>query len=155
MSEKKELSNFEVMRTIRDSHAVRNAPRQLLDALGLRCRPREGFKAWPSYRQLGLDTGLDPMTLKRAAKKLEEAKLIKRVVRPNRSTLFFLNISLLQELAEESRKADDERKRAEEAKTSAAFETESPFPEPDIDENSCSDDDDDDENVGGAPWRQA
>jgi DNA-binding MarR family transcriptional regulator len=152
MSEKKELSNFEVMRIIRDSRAVRNAPRQLLDALGLRCRPREGFKAWPSYRQLGIDTGLDPMTLKRAAKKLEEAQLIKRVVRPNRSTLFFLNISLLQKLAEESRKADDERKRAEEAKKLAAINIESPFPEPVIDNNCPSDDDGD---IGGSAWQQA
>ena len=42
---------------------------------------------------------MDAATLKRAAKKLEDGGLIKRVIRANRSNRFFLNVKLLQEQA--------------------------------------------------------
>lgn len=99
--DKKVMPVFKLMRTIRDSGSTRNADRETLYAIALRCRPAENFVAWPSYRQLAQDTCLNEMTLKKAARRLEEAKLIKRVVRPNRSNRFFINVPLLQQQASE------------------------------------------------------
>ena len=80
------------------------------------------------YRQLSLDTGLDTVTLKRAAKRLEDRNLIKRAVRQNRSCLFYLNVALLQEQAEAVKAAQ------EAAKLAAADE--SPFEMPTVDDAS-------------------
>jgi hypothetical protein len=114
---------FSVLRLIRDARSTKNADRALLMALGLRCKPAEGFKCWPSYRQLALDTQLDEVTLKRAAKRLEDTKLIKRVIRQNRSNSFFLNIPLLQEQAQAVEAAEEDAKKA-------AYDDESPFDQP-------------------------
>jgi DNA-binding MarR family transcriptional regulator len=133
------MSVFAVLRLIRDARSTRNADRALLMALGLRCQPAKKFLCWPSYRQLALDTQLDEVTLKRAAKRLEDAGLIKRVVRQNRSNAFFLNISLLQDQAAAVKAADEEAKKA-------AFEDEgSPFAQP----MSFTDDEDNDDNHSG------
>ncbi|MGI4827759.1 MAG: hypothetical protein ACRYFU_06165 [Janthinobacterium lividum] len=120
-----------MLRNIRDARSTRNAERQLLDALGLRCNPKKKYMCWPSYHQLSLDTGLDSVTLKRAAKRLEDRNLIKRVVRQNRSCLFYLNVALLQEQAEAV-------KAAEEASRQAVEEDESPFEMPTLDESCVS-----------------
>ena len=80
---------FAVLRLVRDARSTRNAERQLLDALAMRCQPAKKFLSWPSYRQLALDTQLDEITLKRAAKRLEDKRLIKRVIRQNRSNCFY------------------------------------------------------------------
>ena len=97
--QKKTISVFQVLRLVRDARSTKGAERQLLMALVLRCNPKENFKCWPSYALLAKDVQLDPMTLKRAAKKLEDREIIKRVIRPNHSNLFFINVALLQEQA--------------------------------------------------------
>src|SRR5580698_5020947 len=119
------MSNFELLRLIRDARSTRNADRELLFALGLRADPKKKFSCFPSYRQLALDTQLDEVTLKRAARRLEQAELIKRSIRANRSNLFFLNVPKLQE---QKAKAEKEGAKA------AAFDEVSPFGEPSIDD---------------------
>ncbi len=52
---------------------------EMLYALALRRNPNKKFICFPSYSQLAEDTQLDPATLKRAAKALEDKHLIKRV----------------------------------------------------------------------------
>jgi DNA-binding MarR family transcriptional regulator len=119
---------FRVLRLVRDARSTKNADRELLYALVLRCNPAKKFIAWPSYRQLALDTCLDKVTLKRAAKRLEEAKLIKRVVRANRSNCFFVNVALLQDQAAEVKAAEAEAKKLE-------TDDESPFEQPMVSED--------------------
>jgi DNA-binding MarR family transcriptional regulator len=117
---------FRVLRFIRDARSTKKADRALLMALGMRCQPAKKFISWPSYKQLALDTGLDEVTLKRAAKRLEDAKLIKRTVRPNRSNCFYLNVALLQQQAAAVKAADDAARNVR--------GDESPFGEPILDE---------------------
>ena len=103
--ERKTMSVFQVMRLVRDARSTKGAQRQLLMALALRCNPKKKFICWPSYRVLAEDTLLDPMTLKRAAKKLEDGKLIKRSVRSNHSNVWWVNVALLEEQAAEVKAA--------------------------------------------------
>jgi|GEM_PF-3688827 len=111
MTERKHMPIFRILRLVRDARSTKKADRALLYALVLRCRPAEKFIAWPSYARLALDTLLDEVTLQRAAKRLEEAGLIKRVVRANRSNHFYINVALLQDQAAKA-KAEDAAKRA-------------------------------------------
>ena len=97
-------------------------------ALALRCNPKKRYSCWPSYRQLALDTGLHEVTLKAAAADLEEANLVKRVTRRNRSNIFFLNIAKLEEQADAVRKAEAE------ARVKRAAEEENPFGVPDFED---------------------
>lgn len=55
---------------------------------------------WPSYRLLAEDTQLDEGTLKRAAKALQEAGLIRRVIRRQRSNQFYVRFDVLIRQAE-------------------------------------------------------
>ena len=116
---------FKLLRLVRDARSTRNADRALLFALAMRCQPAKKFLSWPSYRQLALDTQLDEVTLKRAAKRLEDAGLLKRVVRANRSNCFFLNVELLQQQAAAIKEAEDAAKNND--------DLESPFAQPVID----------------------
>jgi hypothetical protein len=77
------------------------------------------------------------VTLKKAAKKLEEAGLIKRVSRPNRSNLCFINVALLQVQAESVKAIEEETRKAEQAGEI------SPFAVPMLDDASDSGPDDD------------
>lgn len=96
---------FELMLNIRDSQLVKGAQRSLLIALALRCDPDKNYLAWPSYGLLADDTMLDAATLKRAAKRLEELKLISRRVRANKSNRFYVNAGLIAATAQERRLA--------------------------------------------------
>jgi hypothetical protein len=125
------MSHFELLRLIRDSRSTKNADRELLHALALRSDPKKSFISWPSYRQLALDTQLDEVTLRRAAKRLESARLIRRVVRANRSNCFLLNVPLLQEQAAEAKAAEDAAKEQE--------DVESPFGDPILNDHADSD----------------
>lgn len=138
------LPVFSVLRLVRDARSTTNAPRELLYALALRCQPAKNFISWPSYCQLAKDTQLNEITLKRAAKTLEDAKLIRRVVRANRSNCFFINVALLQEQAAEVKATD-------EAEKLASASDESPFDEPVQPEAPSNDRDVDD---GEDEWNQ-
>lgn len=129
---KKKMPIFELMRVIRDSRAVKNGPRLVLDALALRCRTEQEFRAWPSYRQLVLDTGLNMTTLKRIAKQLEERNLIRRKVKANKANTFFINVPLLQEMAQAAR--DEDQAEKTKRKFSAYEAARSPFVQPVEDE---------------------
>jgi DNA-binding MarR family transcriptional regulator len=107
MSDQEIMPVFKVLRIVRDAQSTRGAQRALLFALAMRCQPAKKFISWPSYRQLAEDTMLDEVTLKRAAKKLEDSKLIRRQVRRNRSNIFFLNVALLQEQARDVKAAKE------------------------------------------------
>jgi DNA-binding transcriptional regulator YhcF (GntR family) len=91
---------------IRDSRCTRNANRQLLDALGMRCNPAKGYTCWPSYELLAKDTGCNVATLKKAAAALEKMGLIRRRQRRNKSNIFVLNIDKILQLAETKRAED-------------------------------------------------
>ena len=96
---------------IRDARSTKGAARHLLMALALRCNPKQRYSCWPSYSMLAQDTQLDEVTLKRAAAKLEDAKLIHRVVRKNRSNRWYINVALLQQQANAvmaAKKAEDD-----------------------------------------------
>ena len=135
---------FRVLRFVRDARSTRNAERELLAALVMRCNPAKKYMAWPSYRQLALDTQLDEATLKRAAKRLEEKGLIKRIVRANRSNVFYVNVSLLQQQAAEVKAAEEEAKEA-------AFDPDvSPFEDPSIPEDYADMEYDDDSEHEGS-----
>lgn len=112
MSKHKPLPLFTLLRIIRDAHSTRDAQRELLMALAMRCNPSKGYICWPSYAQLAEDTMLNQETLKRAAKKLEETKLIRRRKRPNHSNIFFINAPLLIQQAEERKEEKETAKRA-------------------------------------------
>lgn len=104
------LSMFKLLRLVRDARSTKNSDRLLLNALAMRSDPKRNYACWPSYRQLGLDTMLDEVTLKRAAKRLEDAGLLRRRVRKNRSNLFFVNVTKLIEQAEAMREANRKSK---------------------------------------------
>jgi DNA-binding transcriptional MocR family regulator len=133
--EKEIMPVFQLLRLIRDARSTKNADRELLYALAMRCQPAKMFVCWPSYRQLALDTMLDEVTLKRAAKHLEDAKLISRVVRANRSNRFFINVPLLQQQVAEVKVADDAAKNQEP-------DVDSPFDQPVISEAEAETDED-------------
>ena len=120
MSKHKPLPLFSLLRTIRDAHSTRDAQRDLLMALAMRCNPSKGYICWPSYAQLEEDTMLNQETLKRAAKKLEDTKLIRRRKRPNHSNIFFINAPLLIQQAEERKEAKEAAKREAALKTNEA-----------------------------------
>lgn len=106
------LSLFSLILIVRDARSTRASDRSLLFALALRCNPAKQYVCWPTYRVLAEDTGLDEITLRRAAKRLEDAKLIKRVCRDKRSNLFFLNVPLLAQQAEANRAAGKAKQKA-------------------------------------------
>jgi DNA-binding MarR family transcriptional regulator len=118
-------SAFKVLIWARNAGSTRGAQRELLYALILRCRKEAKYAAFPGYKLLAEDTGLHPITLKRAAAALIKAGIIKRHVRPNRSNMWFINVSLLQEQAAAREAEREERKRASQVDDESA-----PFPEP-------------------------
>jgi DNA-binding transcriptional regulator YhcF (GntR family) len=139
------MSVFRLLRLVRDARSTQNADRALLIALAMRCQPAKKFISWPSYRLLAQDTQLDEITLKRAAKRLEDSKLIRRVKRANRSNTFFINAALLQQQAAVVKAAEEAAKKHD--------EVESPFEEPLAVDHEVSGEDDAEVggwNVGGA-----
>jgi DNA-binding MarR family transcriptional regulator len=137
MSEKS-MPIVRVLWLIRDACATKGAQREMMYALALRCNPNKKFICFPSYSQLAEDTQLDPATLKRAAKALEDKHLIKRVVRKNRSNVFYLNIPLLQEQVAQVKAA----------KLATLEESTSPFGDPEgVDGSNSSIDEYDDESL--------
>lgn len=96
---KKPIPMISVMCAIRDSQSTRGAERELLYAICLRAKAEENYSCWPGYAHLAVDTGLHPVTLKRAAQELERKKLIRRVIRRNKSNKWFLNVTLMFEQA--------------------------------------------------------
>ncbi|MCU1294142.1 MAG: Helix-turn-helix domain [Bryobacterales bacterium] len=102
----KTTSLFNLMLLARDARSTKGAERGLLYALLMRCRPDQNYSCFPSYRRLGIDTGYDPATLKRAAKALQDKGLIFRRTRLNRSTIFFINMAVLADQAAANRAAD-------------------------------------------------
>lgn len=95
----------------RDAQSTKGAEREVLYALILRCSSQKKYSCFPSYQQLAEDTGLNIKTVKRAAKKLEDAGIIKRLVRRNRSNIFQVQVGVLQKQAFErlaAKKAEKE-----------------------------------------------
>jgi DNA-binding MarR family transcriptional regulator len=112
MSKSKSMSLFSVLLAIRDARSTRGAQREFLIALGLRCKPEQRFVCWPSYEQLAKDTQLKIVTLKKAARGLEEAGYISRTIRPHRSNKFFINMGKIVAEAEANREAEAEARAA-------------------------------------------
>ena len=144
MSEKS-LSQFALLLLVRDSHIVRNAERQLLDALIMRSNPKKRYICWPSYHQLSEDTNLSPKTLRRAAVELVKRDFVMRKVRANRSNVWFINAALIQKHGEQARNKD----------VTAETHDDCPFTAPELNQNEykpqdqATDDDSDDFMTGG------
>lgn len=105
-STRKGPSLLSLLWAIRDARSTSGAQRQLLVALALRCDESKYYSCWPSYDLLAEDCQLEPITLKRAAQKLEDANLIKRQTRANRSNKWFINVPLILQQAKANRDAD-------------------------------------------------
>jgi DNA-binding MarR family transcriptional regulator len=142
--EKDKLSVLDVAWDARDSHlAAKGGEATLLLMLALRTDPKKKYSCFPGYGQLKEDSGLNIKTLKAAAAALEKKNLVKRVVRPNHSNLWYINVKLLHETAEKNRAAD---KRAKNNYDDCPFEapvlnvTSAPVPAP---ANTDTDKDDD------------
>jgi len=109
-------STMQVLRWARDLQgptAPKGAARLLLQAIILRANQNSKYSCFPSYQTLAADCNMDAKTLKRAAKVLEDAGLIRRHVRRNRSNLFVVNVGLIQQ---EHIKREVERKAEREAR---------------------------------------
>jgi hypothetical protein len=112
MTSNKAISTLSLLLAIRDSHLVRNADRQLLDAFALRGKPDTGHQCWPSYDQLSLDTGLHIVTLKKAVSRLVKAGLISRKSRGYTSNVYTINVGMIMGQAEANREAIKAKKDA-------------------------------------------
>lgn len=88
-------STFTLLLAYRDAQSTRGGRRALPNALVLRTNSNESYICWPRFRRLAEDTQLDQRTLKRAAKALEEAGLIRRVTRRHRSNQFYVRFDVL------------------------------------------------------------
>jgi hypothetical protein len=141
--DQKVMPHFALLRLIRDARSTKNADRDLLNALALRSQPAKNFISWPSYRQLALDTQLDEITLRRAAKRLETVKLINRVIRANRSNCFFINVPLLEKQAAAVKELEDAAKHQ-------GPDAKSPFGEPVMDYRDAGDGDEESSPWGGS-----
>ena len=105
MSKKSSHSAFGLALALQASRSTKGAQRTLLMALILRCNPDKGYTCWPSYRRLADDTQLDEITLRRAAKQLEEKGLIRRKQRTMKSNIFVVNADVLLRHAAEAQEA--------------------------------------------------
>ena len=95
----KPLSRFDLYELVRDGTTVTGAQLVLLNTIAWRANPKDNYSCFLSTELLVRETHYTEQILRVAAKKLEEAKLIERVKRTKRSTLFFLNVPKLMELA--------------------------------------------------------
>jgi DNA-binding MarR family transcriptional regulator len=100
----KGLSRFDLFELVRDATDVTGAQLSLLYVIAWRANPIQKYSCYLSTERLVKETHYSPQNLRMAAKKLEEAQLIKREKRTKRSTIFFLNVPLLAERAQAARK---------------------------------------------------
>jgi hypothetical protein len=99
MGTDRKLSNFEVLRLVRDARNTKHSERHVLNALVLRANPDKAFSCFPSIDQLADDTQLDAKTVQRSVRILGAKKIITRVERLFTSNIFFINVPLLAEQA--------------------------------------------------------
>jgi hypothetical protein len=100
----KPLSRFELYELVRDGTTVTGAQLALLYAIAWRAKSSESYSCYPSRERLVFETHYTEQMLRIAAKELEAAGYIKRQKRLHRSTIFYLNVALLQEMATRRRK---------------------------------------------------
>jgi len=110
MGTERKMSNFEVLRLVRDARNTKHAERHVLNALVLRANPEKAFSCFPSIDQLADDTQLDGKTVQRTLKVLSDSNLIRRIERPFSSNVFFLNVPLLAEQAAKVLAAEKKKK---------------------------------------------
>ncbi|MDE1156360.1 MAG: helix-turn-helix domain-containing protein [Acidobacteriaceae bacterium] len=112
----KKLTTLDILRDARNSGLFRKAAQSLYYHLALRADQSKQYSTYVGYPTLCADTGLDAKTLQKAAAELEDQGLIRRVVRPNHSNIWFLNVTAVRDAVERIREND----------------VESPFRQPDI-----------------------
>lgn len=117
----KGLSRFDLFELVRDATEVGGAQFLLLIAIAWRANPRENYSCFPSYQRLAEDTHCTQQALRAAARKLEEAKLIWREKRRNRSNVFYLNVALLLELQAGKKTSNGTAKNEPDGKRSDPF----------------------------------
>ena len=99
MAKQNLISNFELLRLIRDARSTQKTTRIVLNALALRANPNARHSCFPSRPLIATDTQLDLKTVRRALSQLEADKLIAIRTRFNDSDVFFVNVELLQRQA--------------------------------------------------------
>lgn len=103
----KVLTRFELFELVRDATTLTGAQALLLYHIAWRVNPQKNYMCFPSYERLVADTHYTEQMLRRAAKGLEKAGLIRRIKRFKRSTLWYLNVRELTELVKGAKKNDN------------------------------------------------
>lgn len=106
---KKQYTSFELRDMIRDHTTLTGAQRILLDEIARRANPKHNYACWPSMSLLIHDTHYGDQQIRNAARSLEEAGFIKRIVKSyqdkqkrwRKETRYFLNVHKLEQLSEE------------------------------------------------------
>ena len=101
-----------LLRLIRDARSTKAAGRALLTALAMRMDAGLTCRSSATYEKLAQDTQCDTKTLQRTVKALCEEGLLAQVVRPTRSNVFYINVTLLEQQKEEQCRRDLEKKAA-------------------------------------------
>lgn len=96
------LSFLDILNYARDSQLTTGASQSLLYHLILRCDLAD-HSCYPSLALLVRDTGLGLSTVRTAARDLQTRKIVRRVTRYKHSTIWYVNVRLLQETAEANR----------------------------------------------------
>lgn len=102
----KPLSRFDLYELVRDGTTATGAQLALLNTIAWRANPKENYSCFLGTELLVRETHYTELNVRIAAKKLEEVGLIKRVKRSRRSTLFFLNVPKLVDLAKLAKDAE-------------------------------------------------
>jgi hypothetical protein len=99
------LSRFELFELVCDGTKLTGASAVLLYQIAWRANPAEKYSCYLSTERLVDETHYTEQILHVAAKKLEAEGLITRVKRSKRSTIFFLNVRKLMQMAEAAKDA--------------------------------------------------
>jgi Helix-turn-helix domain len=99
MYETKTMSNFEVLRFIRDARSTKGADRAVLNALALRANPNARYSCYPSLQTIADDTMLSVRQVQRALPKLRQANLITYKKRDYKSNYYWINVAELSSQA--------------------------------------------------------
>lgn len=96
------MTNWELIKVIRDANVVRGAQRHVLFAVAIRANTKKNFTCFPSYAQLAWDSSLGDTQLRIAVRGLEKAGWIRRQPRTRTTNLFFVNVPALLKRANEN-----------------------------------------------------
>lgn len=100
----KALSRFDLYELVRDGTKVRGAQLALLNTVAWRANSAKRYSCFLSNELLVRETHYTEQNLRLAAKMLEDQGLIRRYKRSKRSTVFFLNVDKLRQMAAKAKR---------------------------------------------------